>query len=346
MTPDPVGRSKGVTGDGCVAALLVGLWLLGGGASAQPPAGAGPPASGATASGSAAAPAWCAALPRPRYATLERVPVPSSWFEVYRVDPDVYAIYEPHQWEEVISYLVVGRTRALLFDTGMGMGDLRAVVRTLTRRPIEVLNSHTHHDHIGDNWQFDHVLGLDDAYTAAQARGLGHGAVAEEVSPASFCGALPPGFDSASYHVRPFRITGYVREGTTIDLGGRTLRVLRVPGHAPDALALVDEAHGVLFTGDTFYEGPIYVFGPGSDFPAYARSVERLAALAPRLRKVLPAHNLAVSDPSLLLRLRDATRAVASGHARGTRDGSVVTYPFDGFSLMVPADSAATGSAH
>src|SRR5689334_11909339 len=56
-------------------------------------------------------PAWCANLPRPAYASLARVSVPSDWFEVYRVDPDVYAIYEPHQWQEVISYLIVGRER-------------------------------------------------------------------------------------------------------------------------------------------------------------------------------------------------------------------------------------------
>ena len=73
-------------------------------------------------------PAWCAKLPRPAYASLPRVSVPSDWFEVYRVDPDVYAIYEPRQWQEVISYLVVGRERALLFDTGMGIADIGAVV--------------------------------------------------------------------------------------------------------------------------------------------------------------------------------------------------------------------------
>jgi len=41
-------------------------------------------------------PAWCRALPRPKYGHLERVPVNDSWFEVYRVAPKVFAIYEPH----------------------------------------------------------------------------------------------------------------------------------------------------------------------------------------------------------------------------------------------------------
>jgi len=61
-------------------------------------------------------PQWCRELPRPEYKRLERVSVPSDWFEVYRVRPGVFAIYEPHQFEEVISYLILGERLALLFD--------------------------------------------------------------------------------------------------------------------------------------------------------------------------------------------------------------------------------------
>jgi glyoxylase-like metal-dependent hydrolase (beta-lactamase superfamily II) len=288
-------------------------------------------------------PAWCAKLPRPAYASLPRVSVPSDWFEVYRVDPDVYAIYEPRQWQEVISYLVVGRERALLFDTGMGIADIGAVVSALTDRPVVVLNSHSHHDHVGDNHAFSHVLSLDLPYTREHARGSQHADVAGEVAPSALCGALPAGFDSATYRIRPWRVTGVVHDGSRIDLGGRSLEVLHVPGHAPDAIALRDEGHGLLFTGDTFYEGPIYVFGTGADFGAYTRSVERLAALAPAPRKLLTAHNVAASDPHFLSALRDAVRGIASGASAGTRDSALVTYAFDGFSIQLPAARAPGG---
>src|SRR5437879_6362505 len=62
-------------------------------------------------------PEWCRALPRPEYKVLQRVPISDPWFEVYKVPPAVFAIYEPHQSEEVISYLVGGDKRAALFDT-------------------------------------------------------------------------------------------------------------------------------------------------------------------------------------------------------------------------------------
>ena len=70
-------------------------------------------------------PEWCRALPRVEYKTLHRVAVRDPWFEVYAVAPAVFAIYEPHQSEETISYLIAGDRQALLFDTGMGIGDIR-----------------------------------------------------------------------------------------------------------------------------------------------------------------------------------------------------------------------------
>ena len=113
-------------------------------------------------------------------------------------------------------------------------------------------------------------------------------------------------------------------------------------GHS-ERSALRDEAHGLLLTGDTFYEGQIYVFGSGADFGASARSVERLAALAPPPRKLLTAHNVAVSDPYFLAALCDAVRAIASGAAAGTRDSALVTEAFDGFSLRLAARRAPAG---
>ena len=116
-------------------------------------------------------PEWCRPLPRPEYKTLERSPITDSWFEVYQVVPKVFAIYEPHQAEETISYLIVGEKQALLFDTGMGISDIRKVTAELTHLPIIVLNSHTHNDHVGGNWQFDTIYGIDTDFTRTNAKG-------------------------------------------------------------------------------------------------------------------------------------------------------------------------------
>jgi glyoxylase-like metal-dependent hydrolase (beta-lactamase superfamily II) len=279
---------------------------------------------------------WCRQLPRPEYKALERVPVRSDWFEVYRVRPGVFAIYEPQQAEEVISYLIVGSRQALLFDTGMGIASIRAVVRQLTKLPVVVLNSHTHYDHVGGNREFSRILGMDTAFTRERAaKGYFNEVMRTEVSSGNLCGALPKGFDAGSYHVPPFRIARTVHDGSVLDLGGRKLEVIAVPGHTPDSIALLDRSHRLLFTGDTFYVGPIWLFEPETDMAAYARSAARLAALAGDIDLLLPAHNTPAASPAYLVKLRDAAQAIVAGKIKETSsENGRRRFQFDGFSVL------------
>src|SRR5258705_7158642 len=114
---------------------------------------------------------WCQQLPRPQYKTLERVLPDEPWFEIYRIRPGVFAIYEPKQFEEVISYLILGDNRALLFDTGLGVGRISAVVTRLTQLPVTVINSHTHFDHVGGNTEFKEIWTRDLPYTRKNMQG-------------------------------------------------------------------------------------------------------------------------------------------------------------------------------
>jgi glyoxylase-like metal-dependent hydrolase (beta-lactamase superfamily II) len=77
----------------------------------------------------------------------------------------VFAIYEPKQFEEVISYLILGERRALLFDTGLGVGKISTVVGRLTPLAVTVVNSHTHFDHVGGNAEFKDIWNHDLLYT-------------------------------------------------------------------------------------------------------------------------------------------------------------------------------------
>jgi glyoxylase-like metal-dependent hydrolase (beta-lactamase superfamily II) len=282
-------------------------------------------------------PEWCRPLPRPEYKTLQRVAVADSWFEVYKVPTGVYAIYEPHQSEETISYLIVGDKRAALFDTGMGISDLKKVTSELTPLPIVVLNSHTHNDHVGGNWQFETIYGMDTDFTRQNARGSRDDAQAE-ISPSEICGSLPKGFDPAKYETRPWKITSYIHDGDHIDLGGRTLEVIATPGHTPDAISLLDRANGLLFTGDTYYPATIWLYRPETDLDAYDASIHHLASLASQaqIKTVLGAHNIPVASPSVLPRLITAFEAVWSGKVPGTlaATGQMI-YKIDDFSFRM-----------
>lgn len=154
-------------------------------------------------------PDWCKPLPRPEYKSLERIPVSDPWFEVYKVAPDTFAIYEPQQFEEVISYLILGHDKALLFDTGMGISDIRKLTAELTKVPIIVLNSHTHNDHVGGNWQFATIYSMDTDFTRQNAKGSSVDAQAE-LAPDAICGNLPQFFNARDYRTNPWHITRYL----------------------------------------------------------------------------------------------------------------------------------------
>jgi glyoxylase-like metal-dependent hydrolase (beta-lactamase superfamily II) len=281
---------------------------------------------------------WCDLLPRPANAALERVAVDSDWFEVYRVADGVFAFVEPLQFQEAISYLILGAERALMFDTGMGLVPLRPVVEQLTMLPVEVLNSHTHFDHVGGNAEFERVLAMDTAYTRANARGFAHAEVAGEVEPGAFCRGAPRGLDPSTYRTRPWSASRTVADGEKLDLGGRVLEVLSVPGHTPDAIALLDQARGLLWTGDSYYEGAIWLFVPETDLDAYERSIGRLATLVPELRRLLPAHNTATAEPRRIREVKDAIRRVRAGGLEGKQEGEGrVVFAFDGFSILTSA---------
>jgi glyoxylase-like metal-dependent hydrolase (beta-lactamase superfamily II) len=279
-------------------------------------------------------PEWCKNLPRPAYKNLERVEVSDKWFEVYKIRPGVFAIYEPHQAEEVISYLIIGSRKAILFDTGMGISNIKAVVEQLTKLPVSVLNSHTHNDHVGDNWRFADIYGMPTSFTRKNAQGSRADAQAE-LAPDQICGALPDGFNPKNYRTKAFHISHWLHDGESIDLGGRSLKVISTPGHTPDAIALLDEREGFLWTGDTFYAGPIYLYRPETDLNAYVDSVKKLAALAPRLKLLLPAHNVPVAQPSVLPRVVEAMQQVRDGKVKSIPKDGKREYVFDGFSFLM-----------
>jgi glyoxylase-like metal-dependent hydrolase (beta-lactamase superfamily II) len=289
---------------------------------------------------------WCDLLPRPGNNRLPRVDLPDDWFVVYRVGGGVFAICEPFQFQEVISYLIVGSRSALLFDTGLGIGKINRVVSRLTGLPVTVLNSHTHFDHVGGNADFDRILAMDTDYTRTNTHGFSHEAVQGEIVPAALCRGLPAGFDSAAYRSRPFTPTQFIRDRHTIDLGERRLTVLHVPGHTPDAVALMDDEAGLLFTGDSFYEGTIWLYVPETDLTAYATSVDRLATMVPKLKKLHPSHNVAVSAPVWLSRLKVAIGQVRSGQVKGVEGGNgQITFSFEGFKILTSRGALAGRSA-
>ncbi len=279
---------------------------------------------------------WCDQLPRAANARFERMNFSDYWFDVYEVQDSIYAIYEPHQWQEVISYLIIGHEFALLFDTGNGIGDIKNVVERITRLPIRVLNSHSHYDHVGGNADFAFIYGMNTDFTASRKEGLPHERVAEEVSADALCKPLPEGVIAQNHHIRPYEIDEYVAEGYKIDLGSRILEVIAIPGHTPDAIGLWDKENGLLWTGDTFYQGAIWLFAKETNLAAYKNSIQRLASISPTLKHLLPAHNTPLVEPSMLVELNTALSEIEKGTVKGVDSThGRVNYTFENFTILM-----------
>lgn len=251
--------------------------------------------------------------------------------------PGVTCIEEPLHEERVKSYLIVGDERAVLLDTGMGVGDLRALVTALTDRPIVVVQSHAHFDHIGGAHQFagaGEILIHPDQADALR-RGVDPARVRRWFAPEHLSGPLPAGRTVESLRIPGTEPTGLLTGGQTIELGGRTLEAIDAPGHCRGLLALLDRNAGALWSTDAVYAGPLYAQMDDSDLEAYVETLDALAALAPALRVVYPAHGPTPIEPAILRPMRDAVAAVAAGRRPDGIDGGIARHEFDGFAVLV-----------
>jgi glyoxylase-like metal-dependent hydrolase (beta-lactamase superfamily II) len=289
--------------------------------------------------------------------------VPRDWFHVAEIEPGVVLVSEP---SHVNSWLVQGSERSILIDTGLGVADIAAAVHSVADTPVDVVNSHSHFDHVGGNASFErraiHRLGetrLAAGYSPELLAAYA-GAVAgvneawhrfreadrefRMVGPDEIVRPWPPdGFDLEAWRVEPPPPTGLLEDGDVLDLGDRSLRVLHTPGHAPDHVCLLDERAGILIAQDQVYYGRHLVYFEDSSIEDWARTARWLAnELVGEIRVVYCAHCLRFSVPPRFLRdLADAGEEVATGSARllpskGLFGEPVLAADYDGFAILVP----------
>lgn len=213
-----------------------------------------------------------AQLSEPNGGTLERGTLPNHWlsqdpkcmeipeWQVHEYNPDFYILRQSPctDYEKPFIFLLFGKDKALLMDTGSRNGDLvptlqRTVKNWLARNgrtsiPLIVAHTHEHEDH---TWGDAAIQALKDP-------------------------AMPITFVPAEVEAtrQLYGITNWPEEVGHLDLGGRMLDIIPIPGHSKVSVALYDRNTGVLLGGDTVYPGRIYV----ADFAAFTASVHRLVA--------------------------------------------------------------------
>ncbi len=88
-----------------------------------------------------------------------------------------------------------------------------------------------------------------------------------------------PAYDPRGYHPGPLKVTHRLQGGDTIEVGGRTLTVLHLPGHTPGCIALHEERTGALYSGDVIYNGHLIDDLPELDRSSYRHSMQHPTGL-------------------------------------------------------------------
>ena len=205
-------------------------------------------------------------------------------YRVIELEKGLWAIAEDH----VRMFLAEGENRALLLDTGFGGGDLKGLVSALTDKPLTVALTHADRDHTGGLTQFGGEVFLH-----------------------------PAEFDRLALQFAEGVSMSPLWEGDEVKLGGRSFTPIHVPGHTPGSLAFLDRERGVLLSGDSVQEGPIFMFGSGRNFTALAASMRKLEKWIPEIKTVYPCHNAMPVDASFIPEIRRGAEAMLKGELEG-----------------------------
>ncbi len=193
------------------------------------------------------------ALQRPRVSSKNKTIIPKDeiWFDDYYtlkyIDEKTIAIGEPRYWQNNYNYLIIGDEKAILFDSGPGVRDIKKVVKSLTNIPVISMISHYHFDHVGSINQFNEIY-LGEKQLKRQTIIDNNTIIPNKKS---FMGSIE------GVEAKEFRFDKIIKNKEIIDLGNRKIKVLDAQGHDCESIVLYDENKNQLFAGDYLMKGPI-----------------------------------------------------------------------------------------
>ena len=205
-------------------------------------------------------------------------------------------------------FLVVGNERAVLVDSCKSVGTaLSELVKELTPKPVTLVFSHTDRDHTGGQEGFGVPL----------------------LHPSEYSYYLSKGNDDRT--VEP------LWEGDVLDLGGRSLEVVLVPGHTPGSIALLDRAERRLFVGDVISDFWIHMFGAGRNLRAFIESLKKLEGMAHRFDCLYACHGSAELGTDWIARTREAAEKLLADELEGVdppADMPCKAYSYQGVTFL------------
>lgn len=180
-------------------------------------------------------------------------------------------------------YLLVGQEKALLIDCGLGIGDIKGCVEHITDKPLIVVGTHGHVDHVGGDGAFDEIY-LHTLDTGRNYR-FQTGKTLRRLFLAASKGVADKSIKSKDlviYKKRP-RVIG-IEDGHVFSLGGRDVKVVHSTGHTLGSILLIDDNTKIAFVGDNMSPS-LWLFLPhASTVEEWIESAQRIRELANEYR--------------------------------------------------------------
>jgi len=218
--------------------------------------------------------------------------------EVFKNDDVVFHQIDDHTWvgsghlmASESLYLVDGNNKALLIDAGTKIKDLDKIVATITKKPVMLVATHVHPDHVGESIDVFPELYINQADTVNIPQFM-------------------PNYKG---------IVKYLKDGQVIDLGGRTIEVVFTPAHTPGSTTFIDKAAGYGFSGDSFGSGNLLLTG---DFSTLLATCQKMSSIMEKsgIKILYPGHYFG-KNAETKQRVDDMasiSRDVLSGKLKGT----------------------------
>lgn len=243
-----------------------------------------------------------------------------DYFKVTKLENNIYRIHEP---KDIYTTVILGNKKALVIDNGHGFGNVRKVIESITDLPLMVVNTHGHLDHAGGNYLFDEVyINFEDIstyYKYEEEKDLmliSYDKLFKEKGIQMF----PDDFDRESFMKTTTKKFLPLENHQIIDLGGRKLEVIKVPGHTVGHVTFLDYETGILFSGDAVSTTLWLYYDNGITLDMYCGYLEDLKKypikgfLPTHIDKILPIEILDILQE--VIRERDPKKSRIFTHAR------------------------------
>lgn len=198
--------------------------------------------------------------------------------EIKLIRENLYSIEEGM----VRCFLALGKTEALLIDTGIKKG-LKKKIEEVTNLPIKVILTH------GDS---DHTTAKDE-FTEVYAHPI-------EIEFKDLKDVLPLSKES-------------------IEIGEFKFEVVLIPGHTPGSIALLEKEHRFLISGDSVSKATIYMFGKGRDIFAWKNSLRILNEQKKDFEVIYASHGPVAIAPDQIDACLNLINETLRGEIQGTK---------------------------